>query len=94
MREEISSTDSWSFTDFLFVYLIVDSGVMWIYEGSVVPLSPQNINGCFLQLLPFKFVISHRFVKSLVPYSCISDQKCITWYLDSFGVTKQTCCLE
>lgn len=60
MREEISCADSWPFTDYLFFYQIIDSEVMWIYEGSVVSLSPQNINGCFLELLLFKFVMSYR----------------------------------
>lgn len=49
MREEISSTESWPFTDFLifFLNLVIDSEVMWVYEGSVASLSPQNIKGCF-----------------------------------------------
>lgn len=66
VREEISSTDSWPFTDFLLFYLIIDSEVMWIYEGTVASLSSQNINGCFLELLLFKFVISHRDLRRVL----------------------------
>lgn len=33
---------------------------MWRYEGCVVPLSLQNTNACFFELLLFKLIISHR----------------------------------
>lgn len=37
---------------------------------------------------------TQRFVKSLVPHSCSSKQRCITWYLDFFDVTMRACCLD
>lgn len=84
MTEEISSIDSCPFTDFLLFYLIIDSEVMWIYEGSVVSLPLQNINGCFLELLLFEFVIAHRDLRrvfyGIVP-SLIRNVSPGTWTL-------------
>lgn len=55
LQDEVSSIDFQFFTDFLLVHLIAGLSLVWKDEGGIVPLSLQNINRCFLEL-----VISHR----------------------------------
>lgn len=66
-----------------FLNLVIDSEVMWVYEGSVASLSPQNIKGCFLELL-FKSVISHRDLWRVLHYIVASPIRNVspgTWIL-------------